>query len=118
MKKFLAMILSVLALTIGGLSFITPAANAAEVAAVTNVTHVAGVTGVIPVTGVSIVTPETSLSAAVAAPTRVSTPTWLYVSCYLAMDGATYCWRYACTFYERVVMGCYNGWYRTSIWYA
>lgn len=45
-------------------------------------------------------------------------PAWLYVSCYWAMDGARYCWRYGCSFYERVVLGCYNGWYRTTSWYA
>jgi hypothetical protein len=45
-------------------------------------------------------------------------PTWRYVSCYLAMDGATYCWRYACTYFEKVVLGCRDGWYRVTIWYA
>ena len=78
--------------------------------------------------GVAIVQPAqaASISVPIAAPIQVAPPqqlggvkpAWLYVSCYLAMDGATYCWRYACTFYERVVLGCYNGWYRTSIWYA
>lgn len=45
-------------------------------------------------------------------------PAWLYVSCYWAMNGARYCWRYGCSFYERVVLGCYDGWYRTTGWYA
>jgi len=46
-------------------------------------------------------------------------PAWLYVSCYRAMDGSVYCWRYACTFFETVALGCRDGWYRTSsTWYA
>lgn len=40
-----------------------------------------------------------------------------YTSCYKAMDGRTWCWRYACTYFERVALGCYDGWVPTTTLY-
>ena len=109
MKKFLA---SILALTLCGLTaeatLAVPAAYAAE-AKVTNVDSVTNVTGVTNVTHGANVTP----------PARINVPLWRYVSCYRAMDGSVWCWRYACTYFETVVLGCRDGWYRASTtWYA
>lgn len=113
MKKFIATILVVLAVVLfGGLT--APAANASEVAKVTTVANVTGVTGVISVAGVAIASPETSISTAVASPTRVNIPTWLYVSCFRSMNGEYWCYRYACTYFEKVALGCRDGWYRVS----
>lgn len=40
-----------------------------------------------------------------------------YVSCYTAMNGERWCYRYACSAREEMA-GCYNGWVRTNYWYA
>lgn len=112
MKKFLAMILTALAITVGGLTA-PAAANAVESA---NVQTISSVSTVVPASVGTAVT--INQSAGVAIQTRVNISMWRYVSCYLAMNGATYCWRYACTYFEKVALGCYDGWYRTTMWYA
>lgn len=41
-----------------------------------------------------------------------------YTSCYVAMNGKMWCYRYACTPREEMA-GCYEGWvYRGNVWYA
>lgn len=42
----------------------------------------------------------------------------LYTSCYTAMNGERWCYRYACTAREEMA-GCYQGWVRVNAyWYA
>jgi len=40
-----------------------------------------------------------------------------YTSCYVAMNGSTWCYRYACTAREEM-SGCYEGWVRRNVWSA
>ncbi|MFJ4286429.1 hypothetical protein ACIPY0_12360 [Paenarthrobacter nicotinovorans] len=40
-----------------------------------------------------------------------------YTSCYVAMNGSTWCYRYACTAREEMA-GCYEGWVRRNVWAA
>jgi hypothetical protein len=40
-----------------------------------------------------------------------------YTSCYVAMNGQTWCYRYACTAREEMA-GCYEGWVRRNVWAA
>lgn len=52
------------------------------------------------------------------APAPQSAHAALYVSCYIAMDGGYWCWRYGCTAREEMA-GCYTGWYyRGNVWYS
>ncbi|BCW47953.1 hypothetical protein [Arthrobacter sp. StoSoilB13] len=42
----------------------------------------------------------------------------MYTSCYTAMNGSRWCYRYACTAREEM-SGCYEGWVRMNgVWYA
>lgn len=106
MKKFLASIMVVLGVILGGNVAIATSAQAAPTAISADV---------VKSTPVSVTT--------AVAPTNLAgglgiKPVWRYVSCYWAMNGAKYCWRYSCTYFERVALGCYDGWYRVTIWYA
>jgi hypothetical protein len=114
-KKFLASVLVVLAIVFfGGIATATPALAAKS----HSITSSTGVAKAVPTFVTSSVTPVTSVPSAPMVNGGVK-PAWLYVSCYLAMNGERWCWRYGCTFFETVAMGCYTGWYRTySPWYA
>lgn len=37
-----------------------------------------------------------------------------YLGCYWAMNGGYYCYRYACTNFDRVALGCYDGYIRMN----
>lgn len=46
-------------------------------------------------------------------------PSWLYLPsnyCYWAMNGGYYCYRYACTDWERWFYNCYNGYVRMNVY--
>ncbi|QED11495.1 membrane protein [Arthrobacter phage Qui] len=88
-------------------------------------TNVAGASAAPKSSSVSVLqaAPQVSIPTAVAPPSEVALkgigvggikPAWLYVSCYWAMNGYYYCWRYSCTYFEKVALGCYDGWYRVS----
>jgi hypothetical protein len=107
-KKFFAMLMTVLALIVSANVLVALPAQASSV------------TSEAP-------TAKTLLFVEKVAPSTVAPklvgiggvkPAWMYVSCYWAMDGAKYCWRYGCSFYERVMLGCYTGWQRVTGWYA
>lgn len=40
-----------------------------------------------------------------------------YTSCFVAMNGESWCYRYACTAREEMA-GCYEGWVRRNVWNA
>jgi hypothetical protein len=100
MKKFLAALMIVLGFTLVGIA----PAQAAVVPSVVADHHVS--TAVLTPTNVA---PPLNLASGGGAK-----PTWLYVSCYWAMNGYQYCWRYSCTYFEKVALGCYDGWFRVS----
>lgn len=71
------------------------------------------------VTSVALAVACTFLSVT---PVAIATPkaeAASYTSCYMAMDGSTWCYRYGCSWFETVALGCRDGWVRTSTtWYA
>jgi hypothetical protein len=69
-----------------------------------------GVAGLLAVGGAAL--PATPLAPAQPAEAA------MYTSCYTAMNGTRWCYRYACTAREEM-SGCYEGWVRmNSVWYA
>lgn len=61
----------------------------------------------------------TALSATPAAPVIEKAQAASYTSCYLSMDGRTWCYRYGLTWFERYVLGYRDGWVpMTPYWYA
>lgn len=40
-----------------------------------------------------------------------------YTSCFVSMNGQTWCYRYACTAREEM-SGCYEGWVPRNVWNA
>jgi hypothetical protein len=114
MKKLIAMLMTVLALIVSAnVLVVTPAQAASDSVVTSSVAQVTTSNSVSPLTAV---TP----GKAVTAPFNFAgggggvKPAWLYVSCYWAMNGYYYCWRYGCTYFEKVALGCYEGWYRVS----
>ena len=117
MKKFLAMIVTALAIVVGGNILVATPAHSAPVS-----TSVSAVVTEVP-TAKTLLHVDALAPSAISAPHLIGVgggvqPAWRYVSCYWAMNGAQYCWRYSCTYFERVALGCYDGWYRTTLWYA
>lgn len=60
----------------------------------------------------------TVVSATPFAPATQKAEAASYTSCYWAMDGGYYCYRYACAYFEKVALGCRDGWVLRSRWYA
>ncbi|UVK62823.1 membrane protein [Arthrobacter phage Uzumaki] len=56
----------------------------------------------------------TALSATPAAPVTHKAQAASYTSCYWAMNGGYYCYRYGCTYFEKVALGCFNGYVRMN----
>lgn len=59
-----------------------------------------------------------ALSATPAAPVIQKAEAASYTNCYLAMDGARYCYKSSCTFFERLATTGCNSWVRMGNWYA
>jgi len=124
-KRIIAVVMVVLAVILGANLALAVAANAAP--QTSNSTSV-GVAKAAPTFVTESVTPVTSapsvISKEVQAPTLVGPqalvapsvigggvvkPLWRYTSCYWNMFGNYMCYRYACTYFERIVYGCYDG---------
>lgn len=119
MKKFWAAILFSLTLV---LSSCVPA-HAAEVSAAPQMQTAVNVTKVAQASpgGVVQAAPQFNVSAPKLFQGRGIAPTYyvLFGSCYLAMDGSTWCYRYSCTTWEYWMLGCRDGWFRYSnYWWA
>jgi len=61
----------------------------------------------------------TFLSATPVAPVTSKAKAYSTTSCYRAIDGSIWCWKYGCSWFETVALGCHDGWFRASTtWYA
>jgi len=56
----------------------------------------------------------TAVSGTPVAPVVQKAEAASYTSCYWAMNGGYYCYRYGCTYFERVALGCYEGYVRMN----
>jgi hypothetical protein len=112
-RSFIVSLFATLALIVGGLTVAVPAQ-----ADSTSTTVSAEVVKSAPNLTIPQVAPKSNSVPKVIGG-GVIRPFWLTVGCYLAMDGYTWCYRYACTTVEYWLMGCRDGWYRVPrYWYA
>lgn len=109
MKKFIASVLIAFAFLI---TTNVAGASAAQ-AQVSTVSSVAVAQSLPQVSAPTVVSPPSAVAPKLLGVGGVK-PAWLYVSCYWAMNGYQYCWRYSCTYFEKTVLGCYDGWYRVT----
>jgi len=114
MKRVVVILLVVLAIIFGGNLAVATATHAAT----PSVSQEAAKSVTVSVMAPVIVGPK-----ALAAPNVIGggviAPKVSWLGCYWSMRGDYFCYRYACTAFERIVYGCYQGWINLNRpWYA
>lgn len=120
MRRFFIQMFAALALVVSGsIIAVTPAHAAVSSPASVSTESSSKVVTSAPNVYIAKVEPKTATSIPKVYGGGIK-PVWLYVSCYYAVDGWYWCWRYACTSWEYWLQGCRDGWYRAyqRVWYA
>lgn len=105
MKKLLCILIAALGLTLGTtVATVTPIYSHVQVAEAAPVAQSA------PVVAPAVA--QTNLAGGIGIK-----PAAYYTSCYWAINGGYYCWRYGCTYFERFYLKC-DTYVLMSIWRA